>query len=432
METLFDADLSGVRVQIGLEPLAWGAVACAQGNTIFFSPGSYRPTSHAGLELIAHELTHVLQQRSGRVRRSDSGPVVEDSQLEGEAQVMGTRAASLPVLNYETSEMCSTSRLSCDAPIQRQVIWAANKKSEYGFLAEIDQLEVHETADTLVARGHGPKVDITESFQLLMGNSKYIYLVGHSSGKYISGYSPDEVFQSFSSRGLQDGMKFKAMACNVGMINGFVIQFQRKLKTPYPTAEIRGVDRIVYYTKETKFLYTTFPNPDLAEYNQEELRRPADNDLLTKTWNAVKLEIQKEPAFLEVLSAFYQRFKIKKNPDVVQSLQKAASGDKSKLDELLKKAQKYIDEEAGPKQAYELNEAIKPTLGHADCKLAVQQAFTEFQQRAAEGWQKKKDWLRKHHHLDVEQMSGPSRLKKAIDKGDPILKPLRPYLTQTI
>ena len=67
----------------------------------------------------------------------------------------------------------------------------AKKSAEYGFLADVDQLEVDETADTLVLRGHGPKLSLTEAFQLAMGNSKYIYLVGHSAGKNVSGYTAE-------------------------------------------------------------------------------------------------------------------------------------------------------------------------------------------------------------------------------------------------
>jgi hypothetical protein len=42
-----------------------GAKAFTTGNDIFFSSGSYQPESSAGRELIAHELTHVVQQESG-------------------------------------------------------------------------------------------------------------------------------------------------------------------------------------------------------------------------------------------------------------------------------------------------------------------------------------------------------------------------------
>ena len=34
---------------------------------IYFAPGRYQPHDSAGLELLGHELTHVVQQAQGRV-----------------------------------------------------------------------------------------------------------------------------------------------------------------------------------------------------------------------------------------------------------------------------------------------------------------------------------------------------------------------------
>jgi hypothetical protein len=44
------------------------AKAFTTGNDIFFREGQYDPNSSSGKELITHELTHVVQQKSGRVK----------------------------------------------------------------------------------------------------------------------------------------------------------------------------------------------------------------------------------------------------------------------------------------------------------------------------------------------------------------------------
>jgi hypothetical protein len=66
MESAFGADFSGVRVhtdgEAGTLNRAVNAVAFTTGKDIFFSPGAYAPGSSAGWELLAHELTHVVQQ----------------------------------------------------------------------------------------------------------------------------------------------------------------------------------------------------------------------------------------------------------------------------------------------------------------------------------------------------------------------------------
>ncbi len=57
------------------------ARAFTTGSDIFFAQGEYRPQSSAGRELLAHELTHVVQQRgapvTGEMRVSDPGDALE-------------------------------------------------------------------------------------------------------------------------------------------------------------------------------------------------------------------------------------------------------------------------------------------------------------------------------------------------------------------
>jgi len=71
MEQAFGADFSDVRVHTDAEADALNrqlsAKAFTTGQDIFFGQGEYNPGSGSGRELLAHELTHVLQQGSGRV-----------------------------------------------------------------------------------------------------------------------------------------------------------------------------------------------------------------------------------------------------------------------------------------------------------------------------------------------------------------------------
>lgn len=75
MESAFGADLGEVRVHTGAEAgsLAGelGARAFTTGKDIFFGEGAHEPRSEAGRRLLAHELTHVLQQSHGEMRRGD-------------------------------------------------------------------------------------------------------------------------------------------------------------------------------------------------------------------------------------------------------------------------------------------------------------------------------------------------------------------------
>jgi hypothetical protein len=68
MEDHFGTDFSRVRVHSGarasLAATALGARAFTLGTNIVFGHGNFRPTSPGGRRLLAHELTHVIQQRA--------------------------------------------------------------------------------------------------------------------------------------------------------------------------------------------------------------------------------------------------------------------------------------------------------------------------------------------------------------------------------
>lgn len=73
MESAFGADFSGVRVHTGSRATelneSLSARAFTTGSDIFVRNGDYQPTSASGQELLAHELTHVIQQGGGTARR---------------------------------------------------------------------------------------------------------------------------------------------------------------------------------------------------------------------------------------------------------------------------------------------------------------------------------------------------------------------------
>jgi hypothetical protein len=96
METFFEADFSDVRVHVGGEATSIGAIAFTLGSDIHFAPGFYEPHTSRGQELLGHELTHVLQQRDGRVANpfGDGIAVVQDAELEAEADRMGRAVAA--------------------------------------------------------------------------------------------------------------------------------------------------------------------------------------------------------------------------------------------------------------------------------------------------------------------------------------------------
>jgi hypothetical protein len=77
MESRLGADFGDVRIHTG--PAAHDAASAVQaeaftaGRHVVFGRGRYDPRSASGKQMIAHELTHVVQQRSGPVAGTDRG-----------------------------------------------------------------------------------------------------------------------------------------------------------------------------------------------------------------------------------------------------------------------------------------------------------------------------------------------------------------------
>ena len=98
LERTFDADFSTVRVhtdsEAGRVSRALGANAFATGRDIFFDHGAYQPDNFRGQKLLAHELTHVVQQRGAAPSKlvlSQPG-----DHYEREADAISTNIAATP------------------------------------------------------------------------------------------------------------------------------------------------------------------------------------------------------------------------------------------------------------------------------------------------------------------------------------------------
>ena len=77
LEDGLGADLSAVRVHTGSQADAlassFGATAFTSGSHMFFRSGAYQPSTRSGMELVAHEATHTVQQASGPVSGTPMG-----------------------------------------------------------------------------------------------------------------------------------------------------------------------------------------------------------------------------------------------------------------------------------------------------------------------------------------------------------------------
>ncbi|MBD2753189.1 DUF4157 domain-containing protein [Spirosoma sp. BT704] len=78
MESAMGADFSGVRVHTGSEASQLSqdlnAYAFTHGNDIYFNEGQYNPSTSEGQRLLAHELTHTVQQGASVKRKPKPNP----------------------------------------------------------------------------------------------------------------------------------------------------------------------------------------------------------------------------------------------------------------------------------------------------------------------------------------------------------------------
>ncbi|TNV61214.1 DUF4157 domain-containing protein [Corallococcus exiguus] len=94
-ERAFGADLSAVRLHEHPLVARLGAKALCWGEQILFAPGALELDLSRGTRILAHELVHVLQQRSGRVPHGNGGTgLLVDEALEAEAEALAAQALS--------------------------------------------------------------------------------------------------------------------------------------------------------------------------------------------------------------------------------------------------------------------------------------------------------------------------------------------------
>lgn len=90
MESAFGESFDGVRIHTGSEAEKMneelGARAVTRGRDIYFNAGEYNPATQEGRELLAHELTHVVQQKgeASSNARSSVGQAGDSFELEAD------------------------------------------------------------------------------------------------------------------------------------------------------------------------------------------------------------------------------------------------------------------------------------------------------------------------------------------------------------
>ena len=171
MEQAFGQDFWGVSIQQNSQQAKQlNALAYTQGEKIHFAPGQFNPHTRAGKHLIGHELTHVVQQRNGRVKPTavlgKKFPVNNEHRLEHEADYFGKKAVqaeTLPKYRFSNFDVKSS---TAPAQAKSQVIQRAVKTWGGEWDTDKYDLRKDQVGGTAYPAAHGIRgVDIKLRFK---------------------------------------------------------------------------------------------------------------------------------------------------------------------------------------------------------------------------------------------------------------------------
>jgi len=136
MGQAMEADFSGVKVHTDSQSdqlnKSIQAKAFTTGQDVFFRQGAYEPASRGGQELIAHELTHVVQQNGGAVQRS---PQIQD--LEPQQPVVPIESSGKETPSNTVQRVFNPTAVVSNAHLRNDGVWGTHIGSKIPSGAEI-------------------------------------------------------------------------------------------------------------------------------------------------------------------------------------------------------------------------------------------------------------------------------------------------------
>lgn len=157
-------NLSNVKIHDGGgEAETLGAVAFTMGNDIYFAAGRYNPYLPQGQRLLGHELTHVIQQKEGRVnnQHNEGMVVVYNPVLEAEAENIGIYTERLLRQNNIIQRMQDSSSSSSSVTVDHVTVIRGHFDTEV--LAEVKRIIA-----AAYAAGGGPSAIQHPSMKMLI------------------------------------------------------------------------------------------------------------------------------------------------------------------------------------------------------------------------------------------------------------------------
>lgn len=270
LEKEFGHDFSNVRIHHdgqadGLSK-ELSAHAFTVGSDIFFASGQYQPGTPAGLQLLSHELTHVVQQK-------DSVPAV-NRRIDPSMAATYTAGSGTPAAETAMSTLQIPAVKSRHLPLYSSLAAAGNLKRVKGYgRAGADQrsvwnrtIQVPETAvrTQLTGRGIAPPANNTDKVAITLGGRNYKRTIpelqamlkipdwGRRGNRPANGFQVDHIVELQVSGQMGSGV-------------GNSIENMELLDQPSNSSS-GGQIRSGIYTRVDAYLATFTPRPDRGAF----------------------------------------------------------------------------------------------------------------------------------------------------------------------
>ncbi|MEO5564927.1 MAG: DUF4157 domain-containing protein [Chitinophagaceae bacterium] len=142
MESRFGTDFNGVKIHNDTESIQMNrelsAKAFTVGSDIYFNEGQYQPHSSEGKNLLAHELTHTIQQGGGIERKIQKAPKPKktvwlhigfDSSATPNKATMKKLKASIAAMKAALADCCKNKTKACDIQVKTLYDWNQKDKT---------------------------------------------------------------------------------------------------------------------------------------------------------------------------------------------------------------------------------------------------------------------------------------------------------------
>lgn len=175
LENSFGQDFSNVTLhKDSQQAKKLNALAFTKGENIHFAPGQFNPNTERGKNLIGHEFTHIIQQRSGTVKptmKLGKGMVGnEDRGLENEADYFGKKAAKgEPISKYRSSSLGIRNSLRT-VQTKSEVVQMLKQPTHFG--------EFIDESYTTVKNSAGKEIGVEMYMKFHPGNNVNAKLIG--------------------------------------------------------------------------------------------------------------------------------------------------------------------------------------------------------------------------------------------------------------